>query len=322
MPDLPDPTLYAIPFFVITVAIEYFASRYRDHIRYDVKDMATSLTLGLGSVFAGLLTGGIAVAAAFFVYQYRVFDVPFTAWWAWILVFFVDDFFYYVFHRGAHRIRWVWAAHVNHHSSEYYNLGTALRQPWTSTFALTWIFSLPMFWLGFHPAMVAFAGGINLLYQYWIHTEAIDKMPRWFEAVMNTPSHHRVHHATNPRYLDKNYAGIFIIWDRMFGTFEPETSEEYIQYGIIKNLKSYNILWAVFHEWVGMAKDLWSAPWRYKLNYLIKPPGWSHDGSRDSSETIRARWLEEQKRETGRHPELVSGSQAGNKDGDAEPSSA
>ncbi|SIO14438.1 Sterol desaturase/sphingolipid hydroxylase, fatty acid hydroxylase superfamily [Parasphingorhabdus marina DSM 22363] len=293
MESLPDPTLYAIPFFVLTVAIGFITSMRHKDGRYDVRDMVTSLTLGTGSVFAGILTGGLALAVIYWVYQFRLFDVPFT-WWAWILAFFVDDFFYYVFHRAAHRIRWVWAAHVNHHSSQYYNLSTALRQPWTSTFALTWIFSLPMFLIGFHPAMIAFVGGINLLYQYWIHTEAIDRMPRWFEAVMNTPSHHRVHHATNPRYLDKNYAGILIIWDKMFGTFEAERDDEQIKYGIIKNLENNNIIWAAFHEWVGMAKDLWAAPWRYKLNYLIKPPGWSHDGSRDSSETIRARWQEEQ----------------------------
>ncbi|MEO0440389.1 MAG: sterol desaturase family protein [Pseudomonadota bacterium] len=295
MESLPDPTIYAIPFFVLTVAIGFVTSLRHKDGRYDVRDMVTSLTLGTGSVFAGLLTGGLAVAAIYWVYQFRLFDVPFT-WWAWVLAFFVDDFFYYVFHRSAHRIRWVWAAHVNHHSSQYYNLSTALRQPWTSTFALTWIFSLPMFLIGFHPAMIAFVGGINLLYQYWIHTEAIGRMPRWFEAVMNTPSHHRVHHATNPRYLDKNYAGILIIWDKMFGTFEAEREDEQIKYGIIKNLENNNIFWAAFHEWVGMAKDLWAAPWRYKLNYLIKPPGWSHDGSRDSSEIIRARWQEEQKK--------------------------
>lgn len=310
MESLPDPTLYAIPFFVLTVAIGFITSQRHKDGKYDVRDMVTSLTLGTGSVFAGLLTGGLAVAVIFWVYQFRLFDVPFT-WWAWILAFFVDDFFYYVFHRAAHRIRWVWAAHVNHHSSQYYNLSTALRQPWTSTFALTWIFSLPMFLIGFHPAMIAFVGGINLLYQYWIHTEAIDRMPRWFEAVMNTPSHHRVHHATNPRYLDKNYAGILIIWDKMFGTFEAERDDEQIKYGIIKNLESHNIFWAAFHEWVGMAKDLWAAPWRYKLNYLIKPPGWSHDSSRDSSETIRAKWLADQEHNNTARPEPVEGQKAG-----------
>ncbi|WP_082896862.1 sterol desaturase family protein [Parasphingorhabdus sp.] len=316
MESLPDPTLYAIPFFALTVAFGFLTSWKRADRKYDVKDMVTSLTLGTGSVVAGILTGGLAVAAIFWVYQFRLFDVPFT-WWAWILAFFVDDFFYYIFHRGAHRIRWVWAAHVNHHSSQYYNLSTALRQPWTSTFALTWIFSLPMFLIGFHPAMIAFVGGINLLYQYWIHTEAIDKMPRWFEAVMNTPSHHRVHHATNPRYLDKNYAGILIIWDKMFGTFEAETADENIQYGIIKNLEGHNIFWAAFHEWVGMAQDLWSAPWRHKLSYALRPPGWSHDGSRDSSETIKARWLAEQQNGT-RHPEETSGPHQANNAGEAE----
>jgi len=120
-------------------------------------------------------------------------------------------------------------------------------------------------------------------------------MPRWFEAVMNTPSHHRVHHATNPRYLDKNYAGAFIIWDKMFGTFEPERDDEIIRYGIVKNLGSFNLIWAAFHEWVGIAKDVWNAPGiGNKLYYMVKPPGWSHDGSRDSSEIIKARWRQKQ----------------------------
>ena len=136
----------------------------------------------------------------------------------------------------------------------------------------------------------AFCGGINLIYQFWIHTEAIGRMPQWFEAVMNTPSHHRVHHATNPRYLDANYAGVFIIWDKMFGSFTPETDEEKIRYGIVKQLGTFNLLYSVFHEWIGIAKDVWSAPWRHKLGYIWRPPGWSHDGSRDTSDSIKARW--------------------------------
>ena len=185
----------------------------------------------------------------------------------------------------------MWAAHVNHHSSQHYNLSTALRQTWTGPLTFGFLFAVPLVLLGFHPVMIAICGGFNLIYQFWIHTEAIDKMPRWFEAVMNTPSHHRVHHATNPRYLDRNYAGVFIIWDKMFGTFEPETNEEPIRYGIIKQLGSFNLLWSVFHEWIGMLSDIWRAPWRHKLSYLLREPGWSHDGSRDTSDTIRARWL-------------------------------
>jgi hypothetical protein len=119
-------------------------------------------------------------------------------------------------------------------------------------------------------------------------------MPKWIEAVMNTPSHHRVHHATNPRYLDRNYAGTFIVWDKLFGTFEPENDGERIRYGIVKQLGSFNPLWAAFHEWAGIAEDVQRAPWRHKLSYLWREPGWSHDGSRDTSGTIRARWLARQ----------------------------
>ena len=142
--------------------------------------------------------------------------------------------------------------------------------------------------------MIAICGGFNLIYQFWIHTEAIDRMPRWFEAVMNTPSHHRVHHATNPRYLDRNYAGVFIVWDKMFGTFEPEVKGEKIRYGIVKQLGSFNLFWALFHEWVGIVQDMWRAPWKHKLSYLLREPGWTHDGSRETSDQIRARWLERQ----------------------------
>jgi Fatty acid hydroxylase superfamily len=139
--------------------------------------------------------------------------------------------------------------------------------------------------------MIAICSGFNLIYQFWIHTEAIKRMPAWFEAVMNTPSHHRVHHATNPRYLDRNYAGVFIIWDRMFGTFEPEVDDEPIRYGIVKQLGSFNLLWSVFHEWIGMISDIWRSPWKHKLSYLLREPGWSHDGSRETSDMIRAKWL-------------------------------
>jgi sterol desaturase/sphingolipid hydroxylase (fatty acid hydroxylase superfamily) len=211
-------------------------------------------------------------------------------WWAWIACFVVDDLAYYVFHRTAHRVRWFWASHVNHHSSQHYNLSTALRQTWTGFFAVSFIFRLPLLLIGFHPAMVAFVGGLNLIYQFWIHTEVIGRMPRWFEAVMNTPSHHRVHHAINPRYLDRNYAGVFIIWDRMFGTFTAEVEQEPVRYGIVKQLGSFNLLWGVFHEWAGIARDLITAPFGSKLGYLVGPPGWSHDGSRLTSDAIRARW--------------------------------
>ncbi|MBU2033070.1 MAG: sterol desaturase family protein [Alphaproteobacteria bacterium] len=293
MPDF-DPVTYAVPAFVLLVLAEMLWARRRRPHAYEPRDTLTSLAFGLGSTVAGVVFGGAILAAALWLYDYRLFDFGeswWAVWWAWPLAFVLDDLLYYVFHRMAHRVRWFWASHVNHHSSQHYNLSTALRQTWTGFFALSFVFSLPLILLGFHPAMLAIVSGFNLIYQFWIHTEAIDRMPRWFEAVMNTPSHHRVHHATNPRYLDRNYAGVFIVWDRMFGTFEQERpEEETIRYGIVKQLGSFNLLWAVFHEWVGIAQDVWRAPWQHKLSYLLREPGWSHDGSRETSATIRARW--------------------------------
>jgi hypothetical protein len=160
---------------------------------------------------------------------------------------------------------------------------------------MAFIFRLPLFLIGFPPALVFFVAGVNLIYQFWIHTEVIGRMPRWFEAVMNTPSHHRVHHGTNARYLDRNYAGVFIIWDKALGTFEPEHADDPPRYGIVKNLGSFNLLWAAFHEWAGIARDVWTAPrLADKINYMIREPGWSHDGSRETSAMIRAHYAERQ----------------------------
>ncbi|MFA5965912.1 MAG: sterol desaturase family protein [Sphingomonas sp.] len=297
---LPNPVDYAVPAFILLVLAEMLVAWARDRKRYEPKDTLVSLALGTGSTVAGALTAGFAYALAVWVWQYRLFDIGY-AWYWFVLAFVVDDLAYYVFHRAAHRVRWFWASHVIHHSSQHYNLSTALRQTWTGFFSLSFLFRLPLALIGFPPEMLLFVAGINLIYQFWIHTEVIGRMPRWFEAVMNTPSHHRVHHATNPRYLDTNYAGVFIVWDRLFGTFTPERDDERPRYGIVKNLGSFNLLWAAFHEWVGIARDMWSAPGlRAKLGYLVMPPGWSHDGSRDTSETIKARWAETQRKGEGR----------------------
>jgi sterol desaturase/sphingolipid hydroxylase (fatty acid hydroxylase superfamily) len=293
MPDLFNPINYAIPGFILLVLLEMWWAKRNAPEKYEPRDTLTSLALGTGSQVAGALTGGAVFALSLWLYEHRLFDIGW-AWWAFILCFILDDFAYYVFHRAAHRVRWFWASHVNHHSSQHYNLSTALRQTWTGFFALTFIFRIPLALAGFHPAMLLFCGAINLIYQFWIHTEAIGKLPRWFEYVMNTPSHHRVHHATNPRYLDANYAGTFVIWDRMFGSFVEEADDERIRYGIVKQLGTFNLLYSVFHEWIGIARDVWSAPWQHKLGYLWRPPGWSHDGSRDTSDSIKARWAARQ----------------------------
>ena len=298
-----DLVTYAVPLFVIAVLAEMIWAKLRAPEAYEPKDTLVSLSFGLGSTVAGALLGGFAVSLMLFAYEWRVVDFGpewWTVWWAWIACFVLDDLKYYWVHRAGHRIRWMWAAHVNHHSSQHYNLSTALRQTWTGPFTFGVLFAIPLVLLGFHPVMIAICGGFNLIYQFWIHTEAIKRMPRWFEAVMNTPSHHRVHHATNPRYLDTNYAGVFIVWDKLFGTFTPEVDDEKIRYGIVKQLGSFNLLWSVFHEWIGMVGDIWRAPWKHKLSYLLREPGWSHDGSRETSDMIRARWQARQQAGMGR----------------------
>ncbi len=288
--QLPDPVQLAVPAFILLVLAEMLFAWARDKSRYEPKDTLTSLSLGMGSTIAGVIVGGAAYAIAVWVWQFRLFDISY-AWYWFVIAFVIDDLAYYAFHRSAHRVRWFWASHVIHHSSQHYNLSTALRQTWTGFISLGFLFRLPLFLIGFPPPLVFFVAGVNLIYQFWIHTEVIDRMPRWFESVMNTPSHHRVHHATNPRYLDSNYAGVFIIWDKMFGSFVAERDDDRPRYGIVRQLGSFNLLWAAFHEWIGIAKDVWAAPGlRAKIGYIAMPPGWSHDGSRETSESIKADW--------------------------------
>ena len=198
-----DPVPFAIPVFAALIVAEMIWASRKAPAAYEPRDTFTSLALGLGSTIAGLAAAGAVLAFGDWLWQHRFVDLG-HAWWIWIACFVLDDLNYYVFHRSAHRVRWFWASHVNHHSSQHYNLSTALRQTWTGFIALSFVFRIWPVLLGFHPAMLATVAGVHLLYQFWIHTEAIGRCPRWFEAIMNTPSHHRVHHATNPRYLDRN----------------------------------------------------------------------------------------------------------------------
>jgi sterol desaturase/sphingolipid hydroxylase (fatty acid hydroxylase superfamily) len=190
---------------------------------------------------------------------------------AWVALMLVWDFAFYWMHRAEHEVRLLWASHVTHHSSEHYNLSTALRQTWTPY--PEHLFLLPLAWLGFEPTMVIATFGLNLVYQFWIHTEAIDRLPRWFEAVLNTPSHHRVHHGSNPRYLDRNYGGVLIVWDRLFGTFEPET--EPVVYGLTKNIHSFRPLTIAFHEHRAILDDVRHADGLgTKVGHVLRGPGW------------------------------------------------
>ncbi|MBP7063916.1 sterol desaturase family protein [Ferrovibrio sp.] len=287
-PALPDPVVLAIPAFIALAALEVLLARWRGMDAYELKDTAASLLMGLVNLVQGLLFAGLVWAALQACYAVRLFDLPFNAW-TWLALLFAEDLAYYWFHRLSHEHRIWWAAHVNHHSSQHYNLSTALRQTWTGNLALTWIVWLPLALLGFPPALIVFQKGVSLVYQFWIHTEQLRRLPRWLEWLFNTPSHHRVHHATNPAYLDRNYAGIFIIWDRLFGTFAAERDDEPCRYGIVKNLGSFNPLVIACHEWIEIGRDLAQARnWRERFGYLFGPPGWAPDGRGRTAADIRA----------------------------------
>lgn len=290
-PEFPNIILYAIPFFILSMLLELYVTT-KEHIKtYETKDAFSSIAMGLGNVILGFASKALVLYSFTFVYEYRLFTIP-AAWWSFLALFFADDLSYYWFHRVSHECRLFWASHVVHHSSQKYNLSTALRQTWSGGF-YTFIFWIWLPLLGFHPAMIMLQMSISLLYQFWIHTETINKMPKWFESVMNTPSHHRVHHGNNPLYLDRNHAGILIIWDKLFGTFQPELEEEKVVYGLVTNINTYNPIKIAFIEWINLFKDAFSGKKSLKnrLLYFIKPPGWKHDGTGKLSDDLRQEFL-------------------------------
>ena len=294
MPNFPPIIIYAIPFFVLAMLLEFFVASAKNIKSYTAKDAFSSIAMGLGNVFIGFVSKLFVFAALYYVYEnLRIFTITIT-WWSFIILFFLDDFSYYWFHRTSHENRFFWASHVVHHSSKHYNLSTALRQTWTGSF-YSFIFWLWLPLIGFHPGMIIFQMSISLLYQFWIHTELIQKMPKWIELFFNTPSHHRVHHGSNPIYLDKNHAGILIIWDKLFGTFQPELKSEKVQYGLVVNIKTYNPIFIAFNEWGALFKDLntKNISVRDRIRYLYKPPGWKHDGTGKLSTDLKEEWLKE-----------------------------
>ena len=265
--ELSDPSLPADPLLPVG---------------YEKRDTAASLAMLGGNLISNAATLAVTHRIDTWAYRHRIanlgarrygFAAAMVAW----------DFLYYWDHRWMHEVRLLWANHVSHHSSERYNLSTALRQPWSGILT-HWVF-LPMPLLGFSPAMTSKAGLYNLLYQYWVHTEAIDRLPAPVEAVMNTASHHRVHHGANPQYLDKNYAGIFIIWDRFFGTFEPEVRR--VKYGLTKNIDTFNPVRIAYHEFADIARDVRSAKGlRNKLGHIFGRPGWSPPDTGGGAERV------------------------------------
>jgi len=280
---MPDLSLLAAPGYLALLALEAFLTGRLGKGSYEARDTAASLAMGVGNALITLALGGVTLGVFFFAYNYRLFELG-TGPLAWLLLFLAEDLVYYGWHRASHEVGILWAAHENHHSSQHFNLSTALRQSWTTPFTTLpfWVL-LPL--LGFRPWMVLTMTSISLIYQFWIHTELIDRMGP-FEWIFNTPSHHRVHHGANVEYLDRNHGGILIVWDRLFGTFEPERAP--VRYGLTKNIHTFDPLRIAFHEWASMLrKALHARSLREAAGYLLKPPGWSPDGSTRTARELR-----------------------------------
>jgi sterol desaturase/sphingolipid hydroxylase (fatty acid hydroxylase superfamily) len=270
--------LYAIPAFVLLLAVELWSFRLaadEDLVGYELRDTRTSLTMGLGNVAINTVWKLAVVVIYAGLYELTPLRMPADRWWTYVILFFADDLSYYWFHRIHHEVRVFWASHVVHHSSEHYNLSTALRQTWTPMTSLPFWAGLAL--LGFQPWMILTQQSISLIYQFWIHTERIGRLPVPIEFIFNTPSHHRVHHGSNELYLDRNYGGILIIWDRLFGTFQGEGERP--RYGLTANIRSFRPGRVAFHEFAAIAQDVrGAAGWRDRLGYIFRGPGWSPDG--------------------------------------------
>jgi len=265
----------AIPFFFLLIGVELVVARLVERDVYRLSDSVNDLSCGiLQQVAEVFLKTALFAGYAWLFASHRLFEVPATAAWAWAACFLGVDFLYYWFHRFSHEVSAGWAAHVVHHQSEEYNLTVALRQGAFQP-AFSWVFYLPLALLGFPPAMFLAAASFNTLYQFWIHTRLIGRLGT-LEWVLNTPSHHRVHHARNPKYIDRNHGGTLIVWDRLFGTFGQEHDEPV--YGITRPLASWNPVWANLHQW----SEMWDVARRAKrpldkLRVLWKRPGWRPD---------------------------------------------
>ncbi|HSG97798.1 MAG TPA: sterol desaturase family protein [Woeseiaceae bacterium] len=276
-----DLIAHAVPFFLLAIIIELLVNRYKKTGVYRSNDAINSISAGMLDTTTGYFTKFLPLLGWGFVMRnLALIDMP-LEWFdaslrgiaLWVTAAIAWDFCYYWFHRFSHEISVLWAAHAVHHQSEEYNLSTALRQ--TSTgFLFGWIFYLPLFAVGFPLEVLLTVNAVNLIYQFWVHTRLIGKLGP-LEWVLMTPSHHRVHHAQNERYIDKNYGGMFIVWDRLFGTFEAERDDEPVVYGVRKPLASWNPFWANFqvydYLWFDACK---TRRWRDKLGVWFRRTGW------------------------------------------------
>jgi sterol desaturase/sphingolipid hydroxylase (fatty acid hydroxylase superfamily) len=276
---------HATPALIVLIGIEavYVVKEKRDGI----KDIFLSLAFVLGRLPVSALINGLIVYIYTLTYHFRFFTLPANCWWAWVICFFSDDFSFYWFHRLSHQVRFLWASHSVHHSSEKYTFISGLRVPWTSELTGNFLFWAWMPLTGIEPFMIVWMKSLAVLYQFWMHTETIKRLPKWFEAFFNTPSHHRVHHGSDVAYLDKNHGGTLIIWDKIFGTFQQEIFKP--TYGLTDNIKSYNPFVIAFHEWRKIIKDVKkSRSMADTFHYFFNTPGWSPDGSTKTTKQLQA----------------------------------
>ena len=283
-------TAIALPLFVLAIALEALISLRQQRNVYAAKDFGVSVIMLLLSSLVDFLPKLVAFIVFLYLHELSPLrDLVQRQWWAWLLLFFLDDFVYYWFHRANHEVRFFWAGHVPHHSSIKLNFGTALRQG-VGERVHKYFFWVPLPLLGFDPLMIFTIISLNLIYQFWVHTELVKKLPRVIEWLLNTPSHHRVHHASNLRYLDRNHAGVLIIWDRMFGTFSEERDGEAVEYGLTKDINTHNPVTVALGEYQGLWRDIRAAEKQGdKLRYLFLAPGWHHSEEDRRSNILRAR---------------------------------
>ncbi|HRN93442.1 MAG TPA: sterol desaturase family protein [Chitinophagales bacterium] len=270
----PAYILIAIPFFLLSLVLEYLLGKRKNIKLYRLNDTVNNLLVGIGQQVCNLFNKAFLFGLFILIYSnFRVFEIPST-WWSILLCVVLYDFVFYWAHRWGHEVNLFWGAHVVHHQSEEYNLSVALRQSWFHNLLAFFLF-LPLPLLGFPPLVFGAAAAIQTIGQFWIHTKLVNRLPKFLEYVLNTPSHHRVHHSSNAQYLDKNYGGIFIVWDRMFGTFKQEEAQFEMTYGITTQLKSWNPIWANIHYYV----ELWNisksfSAFKDKFKLLFARPGW------------------------------------------------
>jgi len=290
--------LVSTPFYILIIGIEMLLSNYRHRRSYTWKDTFTNAYLMLMNGALDLMLRGFYLVVLGYCWHHRIIEWQ-DALWYWLFLLLAEDFMYYWLHRFDHEIRLFWAVHVTHHSSEHMNFSVGFR---SSVFQplYRFIYFIPLGFMGFKPADIFFIYSATQIWGIFVHTELINKMG-WLEHILVTPSHHRVHHASNAKYLDKNMGMFLIIWDKLFGTFQPELdARDYqpLKYGLTKPLEQDSPGHVVFHEWDAIRKDLQRKDigWPEKLGYLFGPPGWSHDGSRLTSEELRA--MEEKRPDT------------------------